>query len=101
MVEPMSVDPVKDRGNSSPGLQLRGRSNVKGNILSAGAALVFRLVALGRRFKKASRKAERGELGSDPMDVDAERVVEEERKTCFRFPGLCEDSATCSPRVGE
>lgn len=94
----MSVEPVKDGGNSSPALQLRGRSNVKGKILSTGAALEFRLEALGRRFINASRKTERGELGSEPvemeMEVEVESVVEEEKKTCFRFPGFSEDSAT-------
>lgn len=75
----MSIEPVKDGGNSSPALQLRGRSNVKGNILSIGAALKFRLEALGRRLINASRKTERGELGSEPVAVavEVESVVEE------------------------
>lgn len=81
------LDVIKVGGISSPGLQLRGRSNENGNDLSTGEGGVLRLDMLGRFLMLAantSRNAERGVPGSEPGETGI--VVDEVKNMCFCFP---------------
>lgn len=84
----MSFDAVNVGGSSSPALQLRGISKVKGYDLSTldDDAPRLRLEALGRLrilLTNASRNAERGVVASKPGETGM--TLEQEKKTCLHF----------------